>query len=470
MLPDTQNNENVLKITRNSFLRSSQIIEHQDLPPLFRSDTKINRSDTKIKKSIQVNGFERGRRSSLTHQKGQIEFIKMKFSSEYGDRKENIWEKLYKSTKKSEKKVVEKEPELLTKMKTDFDKLLNNQSSKNDKDAQKFRMHEFIFQKKKQAKLKYNDATENVKNYALPVPKGNMTIMMNPKKKNYTLDMNSSKDNKRLTQKDRFKKKWKTVQWLMENKKEPCTHLLKSSYEHYNKFFKKAYEENARQGNGYNDQIFRLSKQEFADLLSYSGIGGDNDLIDKQFFIFDNKKSGFVNYIELQVSFEIFKDSPYDEKIHLFIDLGDQANTGFVNQTNVYDVFKIVCKSIDEKIRQKRYLREISENLKIFSIDSIDKNVFYDYSKNFIPQKNQLSESIRQIRKVNKLIENDVQEHFQTWVPLTNKIVKLKEGFHFPLLNQVIEIAQNCEEANMQKKNRMKRKNLFPNEEKPRTR
>ena len=426
------------------------------------SQPPLNNSGIQLNRSIQKNSNGK-RRDSLDHQRDQIDWVRMKYyASEQGQRKENTWERLYRSPKKTKIPVVEKEPKFLTKMKTDFEKIMNSQSTNNSEEAQKLRMYEFIFQKKKQAKLKYDNTTESTNDYALPVPKGSQSIMLNQGKKNYTLGLVNTNEKKRISLKHHFNKKWKTVKWLMENQKEPMCQLIKSYNEHYNRFFKKSYEENSDQSHDSLHEIFKLDQQEFTHLQSYSGIGGNADLIEKQFNTFDYKKSGYISYIEFQVSFEIFKESPYDQKVQLFVDLADQANTGYVNLKNLYDVLKIICKMTEEKVKLKKSLREVAENLHYCSCDKIDKKAFYDYSKEFIPQKNLLYESIRQIHKVNKLIENDVQDHFQNWVPLTNKIVKLKEGYHFPMMDSIIKIATDAEEAEMQKNARMKKKVDIP--------
>merc|ERR1712150_78885 len=66
-------------------------------------------------------------------------------------------------------------------------------------------------------------------------------------------------------------------------------------------------------------------------------------------------------------------------------------------------------------------------------------------AKDHMQLKNLLEESIKSIRKVDKIIENDLEEHFQTWIPLTNNIVKYKEGIHFPLINQLFKIIKENE-------------------------
>lgn len=210
-------------------------------------------------------------------------------------RKEDIFERLYNRSKKKVQ-VIEQDPEPLKMIKKEWEKH-RAQSKMNDKDARKYRMHEFIYEKKKQDKLKYNESAK-LNNSALPVPKGSLSIMLNTNKKNYTLGLNNTDTNKQISIKARFKMKWKTVQWLMINKADSVQNLLKNFQLLYTKFCKSA-----------DNPSYKLNSQEFKDLLSYSGIGGDSDLIEKLFLIFDDTKSGYINYRELLVSLEIFRDS-----------------------------------------------------------------------------------------------------------------------------------------------------------------
>lgn len=166
------------------------------------------------------------------------------------NKKPTIFDRLYSQAhKKQQNEVQALEDENLTKMKADFERV-KLQNKMHDKDSRKFRMHDFIFQKKKQNELKYDDNSK-LNQFAMPVPKGTVSIMLNTQKKNYTFGVNSSK--KKVSKKSKFKMKWKTIQWLMNNKRDSINQLLRHSQSLYVKF-----------GKGMS-RNFRLNKKEFSD-------------------------------------------------------------------------------------------------------------------------------------------------------------------------------------------------------------
>lgn len=48
------------------------------------------------------------------------------------------------------------------------------------------------------------------------------------------------------------------------------------------------------------------------------------------------------------------------------------------------------------------------------------KDHFLQGYKEHIQMYNLIGESIKNIRKVDKLIENDIEQNFKTWIPMTN--------------------------------------------------
>lgn len=81
----------------------------------------------------------------------------------------------------------------------------------------KKKIHKFIFEKKQQNSLKYS-AKSKINTTALPVPRGTVSIMLNVDKKDYGFNLGNFK--KKIPTKSKFKMKWKTIQWLLNNKKD----------------------------------------------------------------------------------------------------------------------------------------------------------------------------------------------------------------------------------------------------------
>ena len=77
----------------------------------------------------------------------------------------------------------------------------------NNKNARKFRMHKFVYEKKLQNQLKYDDKSK-LNHQAMPVPKGTISIMLNTQNKNSLFSFEKGK--KKFNSKTKFKIKWKT--------------------------------------------------------------------------------------------------------------------------------------------------------------------------------------------------------------------------------------------------------------------
>jgi hypothetical protein len=97
------------------------------------------------------------------------------------------------------------------------------------------------------------------------------------------------------------------------------------------------------------------------------------------------------------------------------------------------------------------------------------KKEFLEVARKHFELKTLLDQSIKSIKKVDKMVENDLEEHFQTWIPLTNNMylfivkknnrVKYKEGIHFPMINKLFRIIRENESLVNQAK--MRRQQYF---------
>lgn len=83
-----------------------------------------------------------------------------------------------------------------------------------------------------------------------------------------------------------------------------------------------------------------MNRSEFQELLSYVGLGADINLADKLFYIFDADSSGTVDYKELIMGLEVFKEDSVEDKMKVFFDLCDVDGSGGVSEKEVYGVLK----------------------------------------------------------------------------------------------------------------------------------
>lgn len=56
-----------------------------------------------------------------------------------------------------------------------------------------------------------------------------------------------------------------------------------------------------------------------------------------------------------------------------------------------------------------------------------------------------LEESMKAVKKVDKIIENDLEEPFQSWVPITGNLINFKEGIHFPTSKCLVDMVKENE-------------------------
>lgn len=120
------------------------------------------------------------------------------------------------------------------------------------------------------------------------------------------------------------------------------------------------------------------------------------------------------------VAMEIFKDTTFDEKMKEFIKICDIWKNVYVNYLRIYNVLKIICTNNDARERLKFFILDIVDQIKTNPRGYFNKNHFLQASVDHIQFRNLLDESIKNIRKVDKLVENDLDEHFNSWIPMAN--------------------------------------------------
>ena len=109
--------------------------------------------------------------------------------------------------------------------------------------------------------------------------------------------------NTKFAQVSKTKLKWKTIKWLIENKKENLD-KLSNNRQILEKFSQ--IKEDSKKG---------MNKKEFGDLMISNGITKDFDLINKLFWVFDEDGSGDIEYKELAFGLEMFRETSIETKL-----------------------------------------------------------------------------------------------------------------------------------------------------------
>ena len=117
----------------------------------------------------------------------------------------------------------------------------------------------------------------------------------------------------------------------------------------------------------------------------------------------------------------MFIDIPFFNKLKAIIEIADMKSTGFIKQKRLYDILKGLFMTPEERSRLRKesniwplnsIVREVSNDVEMDGHGFMRKKDFLNATKNHLKFRNMLEESIKNIRKVDKMIENDLEEHF----------------------------------------------------------
>lgn len=227
----------------------------------------------------------------------------------------------------------------------------------------------------------------------------------------------SKLDRKKLQYEDIVKVKWKTIQYLVENKKEQMDMLTKNMKQLIQEV-KKEMRRKRPTGYDLNDKIpspkaighsasqmisgsgtkrtgisekrapmpeiagatsvsgmnglsmingqkqkeddSDLNREEFGRLLEKVGLGEDQMLIDKLFWVFDEDGSGNIGHKELAIGLEMLKDNTFQDKLEVFFDLCDEDGSGTISKKEFYNLLRLnATTSYEDRDRLKFYVNQI---------------------------------------------------------------------------------------------------------------
>ncbi len=100
------------------------------------------------------------------------------------------------------------------------------------------------------------------------------------------------------------KVKWKIYKWLIENRKENCEQI---------KLYSKPV--NTNDNNAQVTFPERLNKKDFENFLVINSIPKDKDMINRIFWVFDEKSSGMIEFREFAFGLEMFSDTSINNKL-----------------------------------------------------------------------------------------------------------------------------------------------------------
>jgi len=188
-----------------------------------------------------------------------------------------------------------------------------------------------------------------------------------------------------------------------------------------------------------------IYKEDFYELMSYIGLGAEKPVVEKLFYVLDDDNSGDIDYRELITGLEYFKDNTFEEKLKVFFDICDVENSGIITKKELYDVLKRNIISDLDKTKLKKTIAIIFDEADRTGNSYGDKNKVYKAALRNQDLRIILEESIRAVKKVDRIIENDLEEPYQTWVPISGTMVNFKEGIHFPTTKNLLNLVKENE-------------------------
>jgi Ca2+-binding EF-hand superfamily protein len=97
-----------------------------------------------------------------------------------------------------------------------------------------------------------------------------------------------------------------------------------------------------------------LDREEFGRLLAKVGISGDELLIDRVFWVFDEDDSGRIGFRELGIGLEMLNTNSYEDKLDTFFYLCDEDNSNTIDKKEFYNLLRItLATSYEERGRIK---------------------------------------------------------------------------------------------------------------------
>jgi len=195
-----------------------------------------------------------------------------------------------------------------------------------------------------------------------------------------------------------------------------------------------------------------INIQQFQDIMTSLGIGIDQTLIDRLFWVFDEDGNGYIEAREVMVGLEMFRSSSFQEKLEVFFDICDEDGSGDIDEDEFYNVLKLCVPSA----HVRELLRESLHDL-FMAIDEDGNGVL---SKEELIRAANQSEAVRTI--IEKSISNAhygdlwfsndfYQPHIQRYSGLT---AGRTNGVFHPEIDRLVSVLKDEEEIYEQGKQR----------------
>ena len=221
--------------------------------------------------------------------------------------------------------------------------------------------------------------------------------------------------NTKYAQVSKLKIKWKTMKWLIDNKKDCLDRLLK---------FQENLLSKTKQKEKKDDQ--GLTKTDFSKLIITNGITNDQDLINKLFWIFDENGDGDLKYSEIAFGIEMFRDSSMEQKLKSFFDLCDEDGSGTISKIEFTNLFKKNLINSDERIGIKAAVDKIFASV---DTDGTGEISFEELKIGCSKHKDIydiIDKNLQALKSIDIIIDNDIKNDIMSFNPEANEQLRIK--------------------------------------------
>ena len=95
-------------------------------------------------------------------------------------------------------------------------------------------------------------------------------------------------------------------------------------------------------------------------MLAKVGISGDQQLIDRVFWVFDEDDTGTIAFRELGIGLEMLNSSSFEEKLEIFFDLCDEDNSNTIDKKEFYNLMRItLATSYEDRGKLKDLVNQV---------------------------------------------------------------------------------------------------------------
>jgi Ca2+-binding EF-hand superfamily protein len=221
--------------------------------------------------------------------------------------------------------------------------------------------------------------------------------------------------NNKFTQVSKLKMKWKTIKWLIDNKKDTLDRLM-------------AFQENILNISNKKTKEFDrgLTKKEFIHVMKSNGISKDVDLINKLFWVFDEDGDNDLKYKEIAFGIEMFRDSSIEKKLKVFFDMCDVDGSGSISKAEFSNLLQKNIINNDIKSSMKQVVD------KIFNSVILDQNgeITFEKLKEACQKNSHLSDIIDKnlmaLKSIDNIIDNDIKNDLMRFNPDVNDQLRTK--------------------------------------------